>query len=154
MLIITGPRSNVSFLAKITFSASWQIDSWRVFRRRNEHYEHACVRQVNRWDGPRVMVWAGVSANHRTTLPFIDGNLTAVRYRDEIMQPAVFPILHDIGPAAVFQQDNARPHVARVCLQFMQENEVTVLDWPAMSPDLNPIEHPGGNVELPWVVRF
>ena len=37
--------------------------------------------------------------------------------------------------------DNARPHVARICRQFLNRNNVNVLSWPAVSPDLNPIEH-------------
>jgi hypothetical protein len=44
-------------------------------------------------------------------------------------------------PAAVFQQDNARPHTARATREFLEENDVTLLDWPSRSPDINPIEH-------------
>ena len=42
----------------------------------------------------------------------------------------------------VFQQDNARPHSARVTQDFLRDNNVTVLEWPPYSPDLSPIEHP------------
>ena len=44
------------------------------------------------------------------------------------------------GPGVTLMQDNARPHVARVT-QFLQQNNVNVMPWPAVSPDLNPIEH-------------
>ena len=37
--------------------------------------------------------------------------------------------------------DNARPHVAKICRQFLNTNNVNVLPWPAVSPDMNPIEH-------------
>ena len=37
--------------------------------------------------------------------------------------------------------DNARPHVARIRRQFLNRNNVNVLPWPAVSPDMNPIEH-------------
>ena len=37
--------------------------------------------------------------------------------------------------------DNARPHVARICRQFLNRNNVNVLPWPAVSPDINPVEH-------------
>ena len=37
--------------------------------------------------------------------------------------------------------DNARPHIARICRQFLNRNNVNVLPWPAVSPDMNPIEH-------------
>ena len=37
--------------------------------------------------------------------------------------------------------DNARPHVARIYRQFLNRNNVKVLPWPAVSPDMNLIEH-------------
>ena len=40
-----------------------------------------------------------------------------------------------------FQHDNARPHVARVCQDFLANNNIVPLDWPPYSPDLSPIEH-------------
>ena len=37
--------------------------------------------------------------------------------------------------------DNARPHRARAVTVYLQSEAVTSVPWPAMSPDLNPIEH-------------
>ncbi|KAI0211533.1 hypothetical protein LSAT2_003636, partial [Lamellibrachia satsuma] len=37
--------------------------------------------------------------------------------------------------------DNARPHTARVSMTFLEDEGITLMDWPARSPDLNPIEH-------------
>ncbi|GFV84784.1 HTH_Tnp_Tc3_2 domain-containing protein [Trichonephila clavipes] len=42
-------------------------------------------------------------------------------------------------PGAIYQQDNARPHTARVSQQCLQGYDV--LPWPARSPDISPIEH-------------
>jgi len=41
----------------------------------------------------------------------------------------------------IFQQDNARPHVARVSIDYLQQENIETLPWPSKSPDLNPIEH-------------
>ena len=41
----------------------------------------------------------------------------------------------------MFQHDNASLHVARICTQFLEVENVTVLPWPAYSPDMAPIEH-------------
>jgi hypothetical protein len=40
-----------------------------------------------------------------------------------------------------FQEDNARPHKAKVTIAFREENALRTLPWPAQSPDLNPIEN-------------
>ena len=37
--------------------------------------------------------------------------------------------------------DHARPHVARICRQFLNRNNVNLLPRPAVSPDRNPIEY-------------
>ena len=37
--------------------------------------------------------------------------------------------------------DNARPHLSRAVTAYLQSEAVTSVSWPAMSPDLNPIEH-------------
>lgn len=41
----------------------------------------------------------------------------------------------------VFMQDNAPIHRARTVMDWFEENNVEVMEWPPYSPDLNPIEH-------------
>jgi transposase len=41
----------------------------------------------------------------------------------------------------MFQQDNARAHTARATMDFLQQHNIRTMPWPALSPDLNPIEH-------------
>ena len=68
--------------------------------------------------------------------------MTAVRYRDEVLRPIVLPYVGAVGEGFIFQDDNARPHRGRVVQQFLAEEGIEVLQpWPAMSPDLSPIEH-------------
>jgi transposase len=43
--------------------------------------------------------------------------------------------------STVFQQDNAAPHRARITQDFFRSEVLTVPLWPALSPDLNPIEN-------------
>ncbi len=113
----------------------------RVWRRQGERYANACVLERNRWGGVSCMVLAAISTLHRTPLVAVEGNLNAVRYVDEILRPVLLPFLAAHADVTTFQQDNARPHAARVTRQFLQDNNIAVMPWPAYSPDLSPIEH-------------
>ncbi|GFW08130.1 DDE_3 domain-containing protein [Trichonephila clavipes] len=66
------------------------------------------------------------------------GTLTGQRYVDDILRPHVGPFLNGL-PGAIFQQDNARPHTARVAQDFLRHFQT--LPWPAHSPDWSPVEH-------------
>ena len=111
----------------------------RVYRRRGERFADACVLERDRFGGGSVMIWGAISHGVKSPLVVIDGNLTAVRYRDEILRPVAVPLVQQRN--LVFQHDNARPHVARVCQQFLANNNIQPIDWPPYSPDLSPIEH-------------
>ena len=82
-----------------------------------------------------------VFSYHRTPPHHVQGNLNGQRYRDEILRPLVVPALQQIGQQAVLQDDNAMPHRARVVNTFLQQAGINSMDWPACSPDLNPIEN-------------
>ena len=87
------------------------------------------------------MVWAGICHDGRTQLQIVQGTLNAIKYRDDILDPIVLPFLPQRNVDHVFQHDNARCHVARVCQELLNQNYICVLPWPALSPDLAPIEH-------------
>ena len=86
-------------------------------------------------------MWGGISIHHRTPLYVVDGNLTGIRYLNEIIRPLILPGIQQIGGGSVLQDDNARPHHARVVTDFLRQQGIARIDWPAYSPDLAPIEH-------------
>ncbi|GFS78110.1 putative transposable element [Trichonephila clavipes] len=69
--------------------------------------------------------------------------MTAQQYVHGILLPHVLSLMQRL-PGAIFQQDNARPHTARISQICIRA--VTNLPWPARSPDLSPIEHIGNHL--------
>ena len=106
----------------------------RVYRRDGERFRDNCVDEVDRFVGVGLIAWAGIAYEHRTPMVFIDGRLTAKRYVDLILRPVVVPFIRQDN--VTFQQDNARAHVARLSIAFLQQNNVDVLRWPPYSPDV------------------
>jgi transposase len=84
------------------------------------------------------MMWAVISNDSKTERVHVPGNLTAVRYRDEILQHHLMHVID--RQRELFQQENARPHTARLAMDYLEQNTINVLPWPSKSPDLNPIE--------------
>lgn len=113
----------------------------RVWRRPGERFADVAVREHDRYGGGSVMVWGGFSLHHRTPLHLVEGRLTGAAYRDTTLRPLVIPALQAVGDGALFQDDSAPCHRAAVVNNFLREQQVTRMDWPARSPDLNPIEH-------------
>ena len=89
------------------------------------------------WHRTRREIWSNYLPE---SWPGESNGVTAARYIDEVLRP------HGVSHFArhqnkTFQQDNARAHTARATRDFLQQNNVNVMNWPALSPDLNPIEH-------------
>ncbi|UYV85043.1 Transposase [Cordylochernes scorpioides] len=110
----------------------------RVWRRRGERSNPAAIveRPTVRQRG--IMVWGAIAYDSRSPLLRIQGTMTAQRYVDDVLRPVTLPYLQGV-PNALYQQDNARPHTARISQQALQD--VQMLPWPPYSPDLSPIEH-------------
>ncbi|GFU38224.1 DDE_3 domain-containing protein [Trichonephila clavipes] len=66
------------------------------------------------------------------------GTLTGQHYVDDILRPHVGLFLNGL-PGAIFQQDNACPHTARVAQDFLRHFQT--LPWLARSHDWSPVEH-------------
>jgi hypothetical protein len=75
----------------------------------------------------------------KTQLVRIPGNLSAARYRDEVLTPHMLPAMNLCRE--VVHYDKARPHTARATVDFLAYQNVTVLPWPFKSLYLKPIEH-------------
>ncbi len=107
---------------------------WHCLR----HEEKAVFSRQN--GGESVMIWAGIWADGATKLTFVEGTQTADDYVNTLSE-YLLPAAHR---RFVFQQDNASIHTARYTKAFFRDQEMKVMDWPALSHDLNPIENVWG----------
>ena len=87
------------------------------------------------------MLWSCISFQGEGSLHCIRGRLNSEDYQ-QILGDVMLPDARClVGEDFIFQQDNATIHTLRSTRQWLRDNEVTVLDWPAKSPDANPIEN-------------
>ncbi|GFW26192.1 transposable element Tcb1 transposase [Trichonephila clavipes] len=75
-----------------------------------------------------------------TPLVRITGTLNIQRYISDMLESVVLLYLQGLA-TTIFQQDNARPHVASIVQRFIVNHQIEFLLWPARSRDLSPIEN-------------
>ncbi len=69
------------------------------------------------------------------SLHVLEGPMNAERYL-KVLEQHMLPFRRH-----VFQQDNTKPHTAAITTAWLHSRRVRVLNWPACSPDLSPIEN-------------
>ena len=133
----------VLFTDESKFNVSEADGRRRVYRSKGERFNDNCVEKVNRWGGGSVHVWGGITRNAKTDLVVLNRNVTADSYINDVLNPVALPFIRHHFPrgGVTFQHDNAPAHRARLTTAHIQNNNVNVMDWPALSPDMAPIEH-------------
>ncbi len=90
-----------------------------VWRRKGEEYKEKCMVPTVKHGGGSVLMWGCLSAAGVGELHF-----------------------RALGRRALLQHDNNDPkHTSKATVGFLKKNRVKVIQWPSMSPNLNPIEH-------------
>ncbi|GFW16618.1 transposable element Tc1 transposase [Trichonephila clavipes] len=112
----------------------------RVWRHRGERMLNSCIMHRHTGPVPCIKVWSGIGYHSRTPLVRITSILNSQRYISEVLESVVLPYLQGLA-TAIFQQDNARPHVARIFQRFFVNHQIELFPWLARSLDLSPIEN-------------
>ena len=69
----------------------------------------------------------------------IDGNLDQYQYL-QILEERLLPFARlTFGHNFVYQNDKARPHIARTVVNFMETEGIEHMDWSAVSTHMNPM---------------
>ncbi|GFX26025.1 transposable element Tcb1 transposase [Trichonephila clavipes] len=150
-LRLTWSRENALWTPQqwscVTFSHesrfSLQSDSRRtlIWRVPGTLYHQDNTTERHRYGGAGWLVRAGVILGSRTDLHVQSVTMTGHIYRDVILEQHVRLFRGAMGAEFLFMDDNTRPHRANIVDECLQSEDITRMDWPAYSPDLNPIEH-------------
>ena len=91
------------------------------------------------------MVWMEIPLDGRIDLyAFARGHTMDAIHRNDIREPIVRPYAGAIVDSLILMQDNACPNTDRVSLAFLDDEGISVMNWPTSYADLNPIEHTWG----------
>ncbi|GFW68490.1 transposable element Tcb2 transposase [Trichonephila clavipes] len=127
---------------KSRFSLSSDSHHILIWRERGSRNHPSNIIERDRHGGRGVLVWGGIMLGSRTDLHIFDaGSVNGTRYRNEILLPYVRLFRGAMGLQFLFMDDNAPCHRTVAAEQLLESEDIERMDWPARSPDLNPIEH-------------
>ncbi len=104
---------------------------WREKMAQNHQFQNG---------GFGVMFWGCFSGLGLGPIVAIEETLNSEAYI-ELLKEHLIPEIRAVGDNVVFMQDNAPCHKSKAVVEFLKRENVTTLDWPPQSPDLNPIEN-------------
>lgn len=101
------------------------------------------IMKTKQGGGGKIMIWGCMTYYGAGDACWIQGKIDAAVYLG-VLQDYVLASRdwYAMDPANfIFQQDNATIHTARIVKEYLNKSNIAVLEWPANSPDLNPIEN-------------
>ena len=124
-----------------------------ICRRVGEELSPKCLKDSVKFRRGSVMVWGMISGVG--PLVRLQGKVNAGVYKQLVLpvrlqgkvnagvyKQLVLPVLRNSTKQPyIFRQENAPCHKAMGVMNFLKAENVTVIDWPPQSPDLNPIEN-------------
>ena len=114
-----------------------------VWKKPRECLSDRTVNTTLKFGGGSIMIWGCMTWEGVGYLCKIDGKMDQHLYC-QILEDDLQATLEHYGwepEDVIFQQDNDPKHTSKMAREWFQDHGISVLPWPAQSPDLNPIEH-------------
>ncbi len=114
-----------------------------IWKAPQEGLSDRVVQPTVKFGGGSLMMWGCITAKGPGGFCKIDGLMDSELYCD-ILRGELIDTIQDIGEevgSIVYQHDNDPKHKSKKTEKCITDLQLEVLDWPAQSPDLNPIEH-------------
>jgi transposase len=145
----------------------WTVDDWKrvvwtdetkinrfnsdgrqwAWIRSGEQLQNHQVKLTVKHGGGSIMLWSAITYAGVGWLCKIDGNMDKTLYK-EILEDDLDKTIEfcreKLGfrrDQMYFQQDNDPKHTSNLVKDYLKHQSYNTMDWPAQSPDLNPIEN-------------
>ena len=91
--------------------------------------------------GGGVIIWGMIFANGNILLEWLKGRQNSESYKQLLDEKALPGIRREMGNYFILQQDNCSIYMSKLMKEWMAKVNMTTLERPARSPDLNLIEN-------------
>lgn len=140
--------NSIIFSDEKTFSTDIRWKK-KVFRPDSQRYNENYVKTLNLSGRINAAYWGAISINGPCTeIVKINGKFKSQQYLSILKKHLVPAMTANAG--SIYMQDNSPVHKAKIVMTYLENRPFEVMEWPPMSPDLNPIENVWAYMTFNW----
>lgn len=140
--------NSIVFSDEKTFSTDVKWKK-KVYRPVGHRYTPNYVNTLNLSGRINAAYWGAISIDGPCTeIVKVNGRFNSLQYLS-VLKEHLVPAMttHESG---VFMQDNSPVHKAKIVMRYLENQPFETMEWPPMSPDLNPIENVWAYMTFNW----